>query len=139
MVVNLAIQSAFVSAGQRCTCARRIIVKHGVNGDAFIQRFVEVAKNLVIGAWDAEPQPFMGGVISSHAADQMMAAQSKLIALGAKPLLAMTRPQADSSLLSAGILDVSEVILTFTVRLSLTARKSAVFASKVGPASKMST
>ena len=74
-VVNLAIQSAFVSAGQRCTCARRIIVKHGVNGDAFIQRFVEVAKNLVIGAWDAEPQPFMGGVISSHAADQMMAAQ----------------------------------------------------------------
>ena len=108
-VVNLAIQSAFVSAGQRCTCARRIIVKHGVNGDAFIQRFVEVAKNLVIGAWDAEPQSFMGGVISSHAADQMMAAQSKLIALGAKPLLAMTRPQADSSLLSAGILDVSEV------------------------------
>ena len=26
-VVNLAIQSAFVSAGQRCTCARRILVK----------------------------------------------------------------------------------------------------------------
>ena len=26
-VVNLTIQSAFVSAGQRCTCARRILVK----------------------------------------------------------------------------------------------------------------
>ncbi len=44
-VVNLTIQSAFVSAGQRCTCARRILVKNGVQGDAFIQRFVEVAKN----------------------------------------------------------------------------------------------
>ncbi|MCH7336392.1 succinylglutamate-semialdehyde dehydrogenase [Acinetobacter sp. NIPH 2699] len=108
-VVNLAIQSAFVSAGQRCTCARRIIVKQGANGDAFIQRFVEVAKNLVIGRWNAEPQPFMGGVISSHAAEQMLAAQSKLIALGAKPLLEMTRPQADSSLLTVGILDVSQV------------------------------
>ncbi|RPE30231.1 succinylglutamic semialdehyde dehydrogenase [Acinetobacter sp. BIGb0102] len=108
-VVNLAIQSAFVSAGQRCTCARRIIVKHGANGDAFIQRFVEVAKNLVVGSWNAEPQPFMGGVISAHAAEQMLAAQSKLIALGAKPLLEMTRPQADSSLLTAGILDVTEV------------------------------
>ncbi|MCP5877308.1 aldehyde dehydrogenase family protein, partial [Klebsiella pneumoniae] len=41
-VVNLTIQSAFVSAGQRCTCARRILVKNGVQGDAFIQRFVEV-------------------------------------------------------------------------------------------------
>lgn len=108
-VVNLAIQSAFVSAGQRCTCARRIIVKQGANGDAFIQRFVEVAKNLVVGAWNAEPQPFMGGVISAHAAEQMLAAQSKLMALGAKPLLEMTRPQADNSLLTAGILEVSDV------------------------------
>ncbi len=108
-VVNLAIQSAFVSAGQRCTCARRIIVKQGANGDAFIQRFVEVAKNLVVGAWNAEPQPFMGGVISAHAAEQMLAAQSKLMALGAKPLLEMTRQQADNSLLTAGILEVSDV------------------------------
>ena len=108
-VVNIAIQSAFVSAGQRCTCARRIIVKHGANGDAFIQRFVEVAKNLVIGKWNADPQPFMGGVISSHAAEQMLIAQRKLIELGAKPLLEMTRPQAESSLLTAGILEVSQM------------------------------
>jgi flagellin-specific chaperone FliS len=40
--------SAFVSAGQRCTCARRILVKNGAEGDAFIQRFVEVAKNLKV-------------------------------------------------------------------------------------------
>lgn len=108
-VVNLAVQSAFVSAGQRCTCARRIIVKHGASGDAFIQRFVEVAKNLVVGPWNAEPQPFMGGVISSRAAEQMLVAQSKLIALGAKPLLEMTRPQADSALLTAGILELTDV------------------------------
>ena len=108
-VVNLAIQSAFVSAGQRCTCARRIFVKTGSAGDAFIQRFVEVAKNLVVGEWNAQPQPFMGGVISSQAATNMMKAQQQLIELGATPLLEMTRPQADTSLLTAGILDVTGV------------------------------
>lgn len=108
-VVNLAIQSAFVSAGQRCTCARRILVKNGEAGDRFVARFAEVAKNLVVGKWDAEPQPFMGGVISSRAADHLIEAQKQLIALGAKPVLEMTRPQADSSLLTAGILDVTGV------------------------------
>ena len=108
-VVNLAIQSAFVSAGQRCTCARRILVKEGTNGDAFIERFIDVAKTLAVGSWNTQPQPFMGGVISSHAAEQMLAAQAKLTALGAKQLLEMIRPDAQSSLLTAGILDVTHL------------------------------
>ena len=108
-VVNLAIQSAFISAGQRCTCARRIIVKNGANGDEFFTRFIDVAKNLQVGEWNADPQPFMGGVISSHAATQILQAQDKLIALGAEPLLIMTRPELNSSLLTPGILDVSEL------------------------------
>ena len=107
--VNVAIQSAFISAGQRCTCARRILVKRGAQGDAFIQRLVEVAGKLQIGAWDAEPQPFMGGVISSVAAERMLQAQQALLDLGATSLLSMTRLQADSSLLSAGILEVTDV------------------------------
>ncbi|MFX4309446.1 aldehyde dehydrogenase family protein, partial [Acinetobacter soli] len=49
------------------------------------------------------------GVISSAAADMMLKAQAKLIALGAKPLLEMTRPDEHSSLLTAGILDVTQV------------------------------
>ncbi|TCB34241.1 succinylglutamate-semialdehyde dehydrogenase [Acinetobacter sp. ANC 4910] len=108
-VVHLAIQSAFVSAGQRCTCARRILVKEGANGDAFVQRFVEAAQKLVVGHWNQQPQPFMGGVISSQAADLMLKAQQQLLALGATALLEMTRPDAESSLLTAGILEVTKV------------------------------
>jgi succinylglutamic semialdehyde dehydrogenase len=108
-VVHLAIQSAFVSAGQRCTCARRILVKEGANGDAFVQRFVETAQKLVVGHWNQQPQPFMGGVISSQAADLMLKAQQQLLALGATVLLEMTRPDAESSLLTAGILEVTKV------------------------------
>lgn len=108
-VVNLTIQSAFVSAGQRCTCARRLIIKNGTEGDAFIQRLVEVTRDLVVGQWDAQPQPFMGGVISLNAAQQILQAQQHLIDLGATPLLSVTQPDANSSLLSAGILEVTGV------------------------------
>ncbi|MBF7682663.1 succinylglutamate-semialdehyde dehydrogenase [Acinetobacter sp. B5B] len=108
-VVHLAIQSAFISAGQRCTCSRRILVKEGAIGDAFIARFVEVAKQLNVAAWNSEPAPFMGGVISSHAADQLMHVQQQLIDLGAQPLLKMTRPDPNNALLTAGILEVTAV------------------------------
>ncbi|EFE94859.1 succinylglutamate-semialdehyde dehydrogenase [Serratia odorifera] len=107
--VNLAIQSAFISAGQRCTCARRILVKRGQQGDAFIERLVQVAGALRIGRWDAEPQPFMGGVISSAAAQNMLAAQQKLLALGGKALLTMRQLESGSALLSPGIIDVTGV------------------------------
>lgn len=108
-VVNLAIQSAFISAGQRCTCARRLIVKNGEAGDAFIQRFIDVARNLVIGDWDAEPQPFMGGVISLKAAADLLKAQQNLIDLGARSLLKMKQLRENSALLSPAILDVTAV------------------------------
>lgn len=107
--VNLAIQSAFISAGQRCTCSRRILVKRGSKGDAFIERLVQVASALRVGRWDAEPQPFMGGVISSAAAEKMLAAQHHLLALGGKALLTMQRLESGSALLSPGIIDVTGV------------------------------
>lgn len=108
-VVNLAIQSAFISAGQRCTCSRRILVKRGSEGDAFIERLVQVASALRIGRWDAEPQPFMGGVISSAAAEKMLSAQHHLLSLGGKALLTMQRLESGSALLSPGIIDVTGV------------------------------
>lgn len=107
--VNLTIQSAFISAGQRCTCARRLLVKQGKSGDAFIERLVEVAKNLVVGDWNTEPQPFMGGVISLKAAKDMLNAQQTLLDNGATALLEMRSLKENSSLLSPAILDVTNV------------------------------
>lgn len=108
-VINLTIQSAFISAGQRCTCSRRLIIKNGVEGDDFIQRFVATSRQLLIGSWDAEPQPFMGGVISLDAAKKMLDAQQHLLNLGAISLLEMTQPKKNSSLLTPGIVDVTAI------------------------------
>lgn len=108
-VVNLTIQSAFISAGQRCTCARRLIIKRGAAGDAFIERLVEVTEKLLVGAWNVQPQPFMGGVISPQAAEKILTLQQNLLALGAKPLLEAKQLQPETSLLSPGILELTDV------------------------------
>ena len=103
------VQSAYISAGQRCTCARRLYVPAGVEGDAILKRLVEVAARLTVGAFDAEPPPFMGALISLRAAEQLLAAQAALIAQGAKPLLEMRTLVKGTALLSPGLIDVSAV------------------------------
>ncbi|TEW54150.1 succinylglutamate-semialdehyde dehydrogenase [Psychromonas sp. RZ22] len=107
--VNLTVQSAFISAGQRCTCARRLLVRSGKAGDEFIERLLAVTKDLKVGKWDEQPAPFMGPVISIQAAESMLAAQENLCQLGAVPLLKLARLQVDNAMLSPGILDVTDV------------------------------
>jgi succinylglutamic semialdehyde dehydrogenase len=107
--VYTVIQSAFISAGQRCTCARRLLVPQGVWGDAFLERLVAVTETIQVGAFDQQPAPFMGSVISLHAAQVLLAAQEQLLANGAVSLLPMTQPLATAALLTPGIVDVSEV------------------------------
>lgn len=107
--VHIAIQSAFISAGQRCTCARRLLVKTGASGDRFIQRLLEVASRLRPAPWDAQPPPFMGGLISRQAAEKVLAAWQGLIKLGAQPLLEPQWVQSGTSLLTPGIIDATGV------------------------------
>ena len=103
------IQSAFISAGQRCTCARRLLVPEGAWGDALLARLVAVSSTIEVGAFDQQPAPFMGSVISLGAAKALMDAQELLLANGAVALLKMTQPQAQAALLTPGIIDVTEV------------------------------
>jgi succinylglutamic semialdehyde dehydrogenase len=103
------IQSAFISAGQRCTCARRLLVPQGAWGDSLLERLVEVAASIKVGSFDAQPAPFMGSVISLAAAQHLIKAQQHLLAHGAKPLLEMTQPLQGAALLTPGIIDVTDV------------------------------
>ncbi|WP_253384179.1 succinylglutamate-semialdehyde dehydrogenase [unidentified bacterial endosymbiont] len=107
--VYLTIQSAFISAGQRCTCARRLLVKRGAQGDAFLKRLVEVSARLVPGRWDADPQPFIGGLITEQAALSVLKAWQEQVARGAQSLLAPGQVQAGTSLLTPGIIEMSDV------------------------------
>ncbi len=103
------IQSAFISAGQRCTCARRLLVPVGEWGDALLARLVAVTASIKVGRFDEQPAPFMGSVISLAAAEHLLKAQEQLLANGAVALLAMSQPLEGAALLTPGILDVSGV------------------------------
>ncbi len=104
------VQSAFISAGQRCTCARRLIVPGRGWGDRLLNRLIEVAGRLRVGAFDDVPAPFMGAVVSLSAARRLRDAQLELIGRGATSLLPMTQPDMQSALLTPGILDVTAVV-----------------------------
>ena len=103
------IQSAFISAGQRCTCARRLLVPQGAWGDSLLTRLIEVSQRIEVGAFDQQPAPFMGSVISLAAARALMDAQEVLLGSGAVALLEMAQPDGNAALLTPGIIDVTEV------------------------------
>ena len=103
------IQSAFISAGQRCTCARRLLVPQGAWGDSLLARLVEVSQTIEVGAFDQQPAPFMGSVISLGAARALMDAQEVLLGSGAVALLHMHQPDSKAALLTPGIIDVTDV------------------------------
>lgn len=108
-IVHHIIQSAYISAGQRCTCSRRLLVPAGAAGDHLLARLIDVAAKLKVGRFDDTDPPFMGAVISLAAAENMLKAQAAMIARGARTLLEMKSLQAGTALLSAGLIDVTDV------------------------------
>ncbi|MGO1296072.1 MAG: succinylglutamate-semialdehyde dehydrogenase [Vibrio sp.] len=101
------VQSAFLSAGQRCTCARRLYVPEGERGDELLERLIDMTQRLVMGAPFAEPAPFMGPLISAAAAQHILNAQSQLQAQGGKSLLEAQK--GIHAFVSPGIIDVTKV------------------------------
>jgi len=104
----LIVQSAFTTAGQRCTAARRLIVVESVY-DALMAELVPLARKLMVGDPLGEPQPFMGPVIDNDTADGLTESFLALITAGGRTLLHMRRTVPDLPFLSPGIIDVTDV------------------------------
>jgi len=102
------IQSAFTTAGQRCTAARRLIVTDSMY-DEIVPRVKALAERLIVGEPFADPQPFMGPVIDNQTADLLTESFVALMSRGAKPILHMKRPEEDKPFLTPGILDVTDM------------------------------
>ncbi|MBL9214267.1 MAG: succinylglutamate-semialdehyde dehydrogenase [Opitutaceae bacterium] len=105
----LTVQSAYLSAGQRCTCARRLIVPAGPEGDAFIRTLADLTGRLRVGPATDRPEPFLGPVITEAAARRLLSAQDSLLAAGATALVPLRHLRAGTGLLSPGLIDVTAV------------------------------
>jgi succinylglutamic semialdehyde dehydrogenase len=104
----MAAQTAFLTSGQRCTCARRLILPKGTQGNKILQSLIKTVGTMRIGPHTDRPEPFMGPLISPKAADSVYAAYEGLLALGGKVLLEMKRLPQGAAFLSPGIVDMSE-------------------------------
>ncbi|NLS14671.1 succinylglutamate-semialdehyde dehydrogenase [Vibrio sp. SM6] len=104
--VNTILQSAFLSGGQRCTCARRLYLPNGSSGDAILERLIEVAQRLVIDTPFSLPEPFYGALISPQAAQRVLTAQSQRIAAGGRALL--TARLCGQAMLTPSIIEMSD-------------------------------
>lgn len=104
----LIIQSAFTTAGQRCTAARRLIVKDTIYDD-LMAALLPMTRKLMVGDPMGEPQPFMGPVIDNDSADRLVESFLALMTAGGRPLLHMRRSIPDVPFLSPGIIDVTDV------------------------------
>ena len=91
---NIIAQSAFVTSGQRCSCARRLVVPDDAWGAAVVDALVAFAERIEVGAWNVEPEPFMGPLVRTRAADGAERFVDMLIAHGGKAVAPLRRDGA---------------------------------------------
>ena len=110
-VVHDIIQSAFISTGQRCTCARKLLLPEGAEGDAILAKLIDATKAIVVGDSLAEgaEEPFIGSMISERAAIGMVEAQKQLVDLGGKVLVELSHLKEGTGFVSPGIIDCTNI------------------------------
>lgn len=100
--------SAFITSGQRCSCARRLIVPQGPDGERIVEAVVALSQRLRVGKWDSQPEPFMGPVISIEAASSVGSSMAQLCEMGGHPLL-MAPIAEGSAFVSPAIVDTTGI------------------------------
>lgn len=102
----LIVQSAFTTAGQRCTAARRLIIKADMY-DHVVDEVKRLTDRIIIGAPFDEPSPFMGPVIDNQAADQLSESFLYFLSNGGKAISHMRRPRGELPFLTPGLVDIT--------------------------------
>jgi succinylglutamic semialdehyde dehydrogenase len=103
---NLIVHSAFATSGQRCSCARRLILPAGGAGDGILAALTALTAKIVVGPATSIPEPFMGPLVSAVAAERAMKFEAGLVAQGGKAVLPLRR---EGAFVFPGIVDVSDL------------------------------
>ena len=104
---TIIVQSAFLTAGQRCTAARRLIIEDGSETE-LLEAIGALVDRIIVDHPFADPQPFMGPVIDNAAADHVQEQWLNLMMKGGKPLRRLDRPFEERPYLTPAIIDVTD-------------------------------
>ncbi len=101
------VQSAFITAGQRCSCARRLIVLES-ESKLVLDALSKMTRSIRVGAYTDSPEPFIGPVITAGAAVRALQSQSEFQTRGGQVILEMTPCSPRENFLRPGIIDMTE-------------------------------
>lgn len=102
----MVVQSAFLSGGQRCTTARRLIVRDTM-ADQLVTEVKKLADRLIVDHPHANPAPYMGPVIDNDMADGLTESFLYLMSNGGRPIKHMVRTKPGLPFVSPAIIDVT--------------------------------
>lgn len=104
------VQSAFITSGQRCSSARRLIVPNNEFGNEFLNRLAIVTGNMKVGNIEDSEEPYMGPVKEEQVVLNILAKQEELLEAGAKPIVESKRISSlGKCYIAPGIIDVTDV------------------------------
>jgi succinylglutamic semialdehyde dehydrogenase len=103
----LVVQSAFTTAGQRCTAARRLIVEQRL-AEPLLDEINRLIDRMIVGEPHADPAPFMGPVIDNDAADTLTENFLSLSAKGGRPIRYLERPIDGRPFLTPALIDMTD-------------------------------
>jgi succinylglutamic semialdehyde dehydrogenase len=101
-------QSAFLSAGQRCTAARRLIIRDGAEKEV-VDQLKRLMARLIVAEPHSSPAPYMGPVIDNEAADGLQESFLALLMRGGRPIVQLERPLEDRPFLHPALIDVTDL------------------------------
>lgn len=107
--VEIILQSAYITSGQRCTCARRLIVVDSPDNRRLIRDLTDALPRIRLGHPMAEPGSFMGTMIDERAVQCVLDKQREYIHRG---MIAIQESRIHGSLptqLLPGLLDANGV------------------------------
>lgn len=109
---DLIFDSAYASSGQRCTCARRLMVVDDAYGRDVVEGLVRRIQSTTYGVPSDQPTPKIGPLISPSAVEHLLRVQAGWIKAGGKALCAMEPIEFSTgswgpTLVRCGLVDVT--------------------------------
>ncbi|MEZ6094719.1 MAG: succinylglutamate-semialdehyde dehydrogenase [Pirellulaceae bacterium] len=103
------ILSAYLTSGQRCTCARRLIlVSDCLDTDAFLGRLRTMINRIQVGVPESAPEPFYGPVVNPVAGQHILDAYHAILNKGGRAISEMKALNGNPALLTPGLIDVQD-------------------------------
>lgn len=109
MTASIVTFSAFVSSGQRCTCARRAIFISDAAVASRIDAVIAKTAAIRVGLPGDTPMPQVGPMISATAANALRETYQDLLAMGCKSVIAPDSDSRRENLLRPAIVDATDL------------------------------